>query len=350
MSSNTRIGLEKLTSPDNLQVVTDQEVARVQRFQSTLGNCTLVTTVETEIDYDVITPTRVAVNDFLTRKEEGQGVYLEKEFAHYAHEGVPVFTPRISRGGKNSAHGVFFGDLGFESGLSLPVAVKPYDSEDSEKPVLREHFNSRAIREVGLYSLHPMGVILGSSDENYYLTLLEESLTTLDSVDWSKFYPDMDENPGMMQIWSQIARQVALMHSLGSVSHLDLAGRNIAATAGNYAFLIDWERAHVSLVKPTEAEIKYHFSHPDLSSLIETCFKSPNDPFKAGLGIFYKKTGDIWSAIREMFLDEYFATRRALAESEGSEAEIKEVEEELAVLDSSLRLDAQIASEIATLS
>lgn len=343
MSNDEIIPVEREVRPSEI----DAELRRVERFQNVLGRCSVLRNVGVELDFDERVPVKIATDQFFTYEYDGRaGLYLDSAFNEVCTNETVLFSPRIARVGKNSAHGVFFGDIQFINGQTLPVAVKPHEVGDVHESAIRDHLNGKAIRSLGLYSLQPVGVMLTGSNEAYSLTVLEETLTTLDSVDWSEFYPMTDHNPGMIQIWSQVARQTGFLHSLGSMSHGDLAGRNIAVTADNYVFPIDWEMAHVSLVAPRDAEVRYEFSHPDLLKLVENFCRPPHDNFKAGLGIFFGKEGNWWQAFRDLVFDEYIDIRKAMVNENGDKVAINEVNSELEVLDASLQQDMAMNYEI----
>lgn len=323
----------------------DLELNRVNDFQDTLKLGGGLQTIGVELDFEELTPVKLARDQFFTYEYDGlPGLYLEPQFSSLSDADSVSFSPRIARGGKNSMHGVFFGDLRFDDSY-LPVAVKPHETGNAAESALQDHLNGRAISNLGLYSLQTVGVMLGGGDKAYSFTVLEETLTTLDSIDWSQFYPETDQHPGMVNIWSQIARQLGFLHSLGSISHGDLAGRNIATTADNYAFPIDWEKAHISLTTPRDGEVRYAFSHPDIVMLIETFCRPPDDGFKSGLGIFYGKNGDWWEGFQELFLDEYLDIRTGYAQASSDKIAKAEIESELEVLFGSLRLDMKMAQD-----
>lgn len=324
----------------------DHERDRVQEFEHVIGNLAITQIVEAEIDFTDRVPVKRAIERFMTYEYSGsRTLYLAPKIEHLGNTTVAQFSPRVARSGKNSAHGVFFGDLAFDDGRALAVAVKPHTLHDATNSSLVDYFNGVAVNKLGLFSLQPAGCLLDTDNRAYSLTVLDETLTTLDSIDWTSFYPDMDKHPGMQQIWSQIARQLGLLHSAGAMTHGDLAGRNIAVTADNYAFLIDWERAHISTVQPGDAEVRYEWSHPDLASLLESMCRPPHDDFKAGLGIFYGDKGAVgnwWQGFREMVFDEYVNTRQGMADTTTDKYLKAEVKSELQVLGISLLNDMRM--------
>ena len=73
---------------------------------------------------------------------------------------------------------------------------------------------------------------------------------------------------------------------------------------------------------------------------VETFVLSPNDRFKAGLGIFYGKQGNWWQGFRDIFLNEYIDTRLQFAETNNDQQDVKE---EIEVLLASLQNDMEAA-------
>ncbi|HSX53048.1 MAG TPA: hypothetical protein VLF90_01615 [Patescibacteria group bacterium] len=236
------------------------------------------------------------------------------------------FIPRKYRSGKFSAHGVFFGDLRIETNNGvveeIPVAVKPHedDAGEANDSCLLEYVNTLAVAEMGVYTLQPVGIINGRK-RAYSLTLLDEDITTLDSIDWRNFYPDIDKDPGMIDIWSQVARQAAMLHSIGNIMHGDLAARNIATTVDDTAFFIDWEMANISKQKTHGSLTSWAFAHSDIDRLIASMCVLPDPKYGGGIGIFTGKEGDWWGAFKRIFFDEYASYRLAFAETNKTEAE-----------------------------
>ena len=262
---------------------------------------------------------------------------------------VVEFIPRVSRG-KKSAHGVFFGDIVFDNDRTLEVAVKPFTDGNNEWGALYDQLSNYAVSNLGLYTLEPAGVILdgrGEHGTSYSMTVLEEGMTTFDSIDWTGFADSMEEKPGMTELWSSLARTAAVLHASGQSNHGDLAARNIATSDDGGAFLIDWEKARFSGVAPRDAEMRYQFSSVDLSQLIESMCRTTEDPFKPGIGIFNLKKNNWWEQFCTLFYDDYLDTRRILAQ-EGShhKTTVADVESELAALTDKLKSEMQMQREI----
>lgn len=327
----------------------DRELEHIRSLEQTIGTLAFTRMVDIGLDFE---NDRVPVNRAIERvmcyEYPAPSTFCyDPVFKRLDGTSLKNFTPRSSRGGKNSKNGVVFGDLGFDNGFWLPVAVKPHEADSAEqaaKLCLKDYFNGVAVGHVGIRSLQPAGYLIDGKKKAYSMTRLEESLTTLDSIDWSTFYPNVDENPGMQQIWTQVARQLATFHSSGANSHLDVAGRNIAVTAENRAFLIDWEKSFISPQQPSEADVRYQFSHPDLASLAETMCYPPNGKYKVGLGIFYGKDGDWWQGFKDIVLDEYIEERKN-PDNYPSDVPYGEILGELEVLQASLHQDINAIQE-----
>jgi len=328
------------------RVVDEKEQIRIQVFKDALIRYSLVTTigVDLEMDSGLPNPPSNAVKVFNSYEKKAPGLYLDKSAETYSSSKITEFLPRVARGGKNSAHGTFFGDLVFDDGQQIAVAVKPYQYGSNNESALMEYFNTKAVNKIGLYTLQSVGVLLSPNDSKpaYFITELIDSLTTLDTINWSGFFPNTDANPEMVQIWSQVARKLAFLHSLGSSMHCDFAGRNIALNEDDYVFFIDWEKSHISRLAARDSEVSYNFSYTDLAMLMESFVHLPNAKFKAGLGIFCGKDDDWWQGFRDIFLDEYIDTRNRFAETNKNQTQVTE---ELIALEASLQKDMEFARQ-----
>lgn len=325
------------------QISGDKELVRIKAFQEQLANVDTVQPHEVHLDFEgEDKPVDALMQKFMTYEVRAEPtVYISPSKLSVPIEGPLYFTPRIARGSRHSAHGVFFGDLILGDGGSISVAVKPHENKPTES-CLREHYNNEAVRQLGIDSLTPVGIFLQFGKPAYSFTELDRSLSTLDSIDWTSFFADRDKNPGMAEIWQRVARQMALIHSLGSLAHGDMAARNIATTNQGNVFFIDWERAFISIKQPRDAEVRYGLSHPDVASLLESLWMPTHDDFKAGIGLFYGHSeSEVWNAFRTLFLDEYISCRRDYAAQSGkhSQTNITITGEELEVLERSLRDD-----------
>lgn len=262
------------------------------------------------------------------------------------------FNPRRSRAGKNSVHGVFFGDIILSTGQVVSLAVKPHSVENNERSALTDMLSTHIVEQLGFYTLKPAGVLLQDDpvyDTAYSLTVLDEGLTTFDSIEWTHFATDLSKNPGMREQWRAVANQVAVLHDSGQACHGDLAARNVATSGDGGAFLIDWEKARFSGIPPRDAEVRYQFSYADISVLLESMARSPRAPFKPGIGLLNERSGDWWATFKEVFLDDYFITRRILAEQgRHNRHRAHDIEEELKVLEDTLRHDCEMFFEMHT--
>ncbi len=310
----------------------DAELERVCDFLETLETIRSVRPFETTIDFAERTPVDLAVQRFLhcehIEHDRSTRLYLEPRTASRFITGGLVevdFLPRTSRAGKSSRHGVFFGDLGFVSPSNslLPVAVKPYDEDYPRDFCVREYLNNVGFREQSLDCPRPIGLVL-ARDKAYFLSELDETLTTLDSIDWSDFHGSMDENPGMREIWSHVAKITAVLHSIGISAHCDLVPRNIAINADGSMRFIDLEESQIDTTPPRDAEVRFGNSYKDLKVLVEAMcrpLKIPQIPgvtpggitHMVGIGLFNQPDRDWWVDFCNLFFDEYAQDRLALA-------------------------------------
>lgn len=317
------------TDPEQANVTS--EFARVHQFQETIGHVSLIKPLNLQFDFVEEEPIEQAARRFLIYDREVQPTfYLEPGQIEQVPQTIAGFQAFISRGGKRSNHGVFFGNLQFNDDSQLPVAVKPHTGEGANvtESCLRDYFKNAAINKLGFFSLQPVGLVLDSS-RAYSLTALEESLTTLDSIDWSNFYPDTSQNPGMVQIWSQVARHLAALHAQGSLMHGDLAARNIAVTSDSQVFFMDWEYASIDLKEPRDVKVKFGYSFTDLDVLAASLCVPPDAQIKGGIGLFAGKSGDWWEGFREFFYDEYEAFRLDYVRGTKRQAAVEEELQEL---------------------
>ncbi|GAC1390500.1 MAG: hypothetical protein NVSMB46_00290 [Candidatus Saccharimonadales bacterium] len=318
------------------------ESQRIDVFRSTIVDTKIIqpVTFPLELLPEHELPVEKAVNRFMdTGLNTSPTLYLPPSL-YEENSTVEGFYPRRSRVGKHSGHGVFFGDIQFDSGRILEVAVKPHWTDPIHSSLI-DYVNNVAVNELSIESLRPAGLLIGRGlNTAYSMSILEEELTTFDSVNWKDFYPDTLNNPDMTLSWKKVAQNLAYIHSLGTIHHGDLAARNIAQTISGNVFFIDWERSRISLYPPRDEEVRYSYSHPDLSSLMESMCRPTHDTFKAGIGLFYKKPGDVWEAFNNLVLDDYISDRLYYA-SKGKHhsGTLQEVASELTVLRESLKND-----------
>jgi hypothetical protein len=341
-------GPEQQPASPFLEQRRDKEFDRVRSFGSSLERLDTIQLADFSLDLDQPQPAEQFIKHFLDHERLGGAVlYLHPQYKLFTERDSVSIEPLVARTGKHSAHGVFFGNLVFDNQLLLPAAVKPH-WDSPERSCMKDYLNNDAVNMLGLNSLQPLGFLLDRDGDAYSFTALEDSLTTLDTIDWSNFYPDINNNIGMREIWSQVARQLAYVHSIGSVMHGDLAARNIAIRAdeGGVSF-IDWERAHISKQQPRDAEVRYAYSHIDLSTLLESMCIPPHAEMKAGIGIFYDKPGDWWQGFIDLFYNEYRGLRLEYAEQGNHNGTVlTEVKDELGALEASLRGDMDMMQHV----
>jgi hypothetical protein len=343
-------GLEKAVQSERTEYsVHDPEAQRIADFIDFLPTIEHISTIEPDIDFSDDDPIRFAEKRFMAFQHNGRpSLYLNAREvqAQPSHIG---FQPLVSRGGKRSAHGVFFGVLQLDD-AALPIAVKPHTA-NAFTTGLDDYFKTVAMAQVGFESLTPAGLFLGSDKDQtaYSMTLLEEGLTTIDSIDWADFYPHIEENTGMKELWRAVSDQAAILHAAGNRSHGDMAARNIATNSEGMTFLIDWEHARISKDQARDPEVRYSHSYSDLSVLLESMCLPPhaNIGGKSGIGVFYNQNGDWWQGFCDVFFDEYVYMRRELAQVGTHNAQLRQdVEEELEQLTISLKEDVQMMQDI----
>lgn len=335
----------------------DHEQERIRDFSQALKRLQVIRPAEIDTDFTDERPVPFAIKRFLAfEHEDTLTFYTNPDVLE-----VPVdrvrFSPRISRVGKQSRHGVFFGDLQLGPGLQVPVAVKPHLDEERDS-CLDEYFNTLAITQLGMSTLVELGFIYGDREEDpaYSITVLQEGLSTLDSVDWSSFYPDIEEHPGMLALWKGAAYQAAKLHAPGNRSHGDLAGRNVGEKGGALSdqtrvILLDWESATIGGQPPRDAEVRYSHSHSDITTIVESMCRSTDVDFRAGIGVFAGKSGDWWQGFRAVFLDSYLERRRQILDQTAADAAtVRDVNEELAELEKSLQQDVAMYQDLALVS
>lgn len=323
------------------------ELERIDQFRETLGRIE-VKPLTTQIDINEVYPAAVAKRDFFNNNyQPGPCFYALPEIAHELAEDLTGFEPYVSRGGKASAHGVFFGALTFADGFELPVAVKPhsvnedsvYSRREAEESCLRDYFTNSAATKSGFESLEPVGFILDDGGNSYSLTVLDEKLTSLESNEWREFFRKGFVNTGMREQLYKVALNAASLHDTGYSYHGDLAPRNIATNLYGQVFFIDWEKGNLTKAEAPDIEERFGKSWIDLKTLMQGMVKPPygNDP---GIGMFKYCEGDWWNCFKDVVLDDYLETRRMLA-SQGSHhmIRLKATESELVQLEHALHLE-----------
>lgn len=338
---------------NQLEQQPDKELERVEKFQRTLSETNIVLPFRPEFDFEEDLPVRNAIDRFLLYEAQTDTtLYIDPSFHSNITDNNLTFSPLVSRGGKRSAHGVFFGDLYNDNNHIATVAVKPHEVSGIDS-CLNDYANTLAVQDLGIFSVQSLGFIMNKNKkaEAYSFTILEETLTTLDSIDWSKYYPTTDINPGMHEMWRVLSDQLAVLHDGGNISHGDMAARNIATIAeqegSDSIFFIDWEMARISKLAPRDAEVRYNHSYADLSVLLESMCLPSHGNFKSGIGLFYGKDVDWWKGFKEVFFDEYCDVRRLLS-AKGKHHNIvaQEIDEELQALEQSLKADIEMMKDI----
>ena len=335
-------------NPESLAPITpevDPDARRVAEFVSILGRVTSSSICAPDFDFDNDElPVDAAERRFINNDLIGDLAF----YGRTIDDKPTGFEARVARGGKRSNHGVFFGDIYFGD-ESVPVAVKPHH-DNASKTCFGDFFKGCAVQELGTYTLQPFGFIIGeiSDTRAYSMTILEDGISTLDSIDWSNYLPDTSKNPGMQELWRSIREQAAVLHAEGRISHGDLAARNIATTTEGSTFFIDWELACLKSAKTADVQARVEQSYIDLQKLLESMASPPGAKnITPGIGILYEKDVDWWESYRDIFFDGYRDARRILAENSADRRTvINDVEIELDVLECNLKRDCQMMQEI----
>ncbi|MEO5627532.1 MAG: lipopolysaccharide kinase InaA family protein [Candidatus Saccharimonadales bacterium] len=347
--------LDSQPIPAGYEHLEDQELQRVQVFNDAISQVSKICVSTVELDLESEHPTDEAIVRFRTYDAGEEPTFFISEglaqSSFLASENLS-FEPRVSRGGKSTHHGVFFGNLRVGADQLIPVAVKPHETNPIDS-CLRDYLNNDAVQKLGFYTPESVGYIISGTENEktaYSLSLLDETLTTLEGINWSDFFPDTTQNPGMQEIWREVSQQIAIIHAHGNMSHGDLAPRNIATSAEGGVFIIDWEKANLSLAPVTDTKVSLLRSHSDLSILLESMCRPTHVKFKTGIGLFYGKDGDWWQGFCDIFFDEYCEVRRMEASTgtkprQGGKQRLDEVEDELAKLTEMLKEDIQMYQE-----
>lgn len=335
----------------DLTAFNDQEAQRIGEFLHVLPDVVSIKPMVPGVKFDDEMPIHYAQKRFLAYEYDGRSTfYVNPSIKSPPPEDCKLsFTPLVARGGKRSAHGVFFGTLRIGES-PIRVAVKPHMS-DVFTTGLDDYFKTHAVSKLGVYTLTPAGLLLPSrdKDQSYSMTVLEEGLSTLDSINWADYYPRVEQNLGMQELWRGVSGQSAVLHAEGNKSHGDMAARNIATSAEDTVFFIDWEHALLSNQPPRDAESRYAHSYKDLSVLLESMCLPPHADIggRAGIGIFYGKKGDWWEGFCEVFFNEYKHVRMELAKSGHHHKKTEaEVTEEVHELSRSLRANLEMWRDV----
>lgn len=272
--------------------------------------------------------------------------YVTSEFKQVSGSEIIGFEPFVSSTGVLSYHGVFFGGLETENGSQIPVAVKPHEivcddvvsKRDAEKSCFSDYFTNVAAKLGHLCSLEPVGFILGKDGDPYTITLLEDDLTTLDSIDWTVFYREGTETVGMRDIWKKTAVNVANLHSIGDSLHGDLATRNIATNSDGQILLIDWEHGNITESNSGDIEERFGNSLVDLRKLMDDMARPTHLLSNPGVGLFQECSGSWWEAYVDIFYDKYKEWREVhAAQGKHHTQRVENTEDELVQLDVTLK-------------
>ena len=118
-----------------------------------------------------------------------------------------------------------------------------------------------------------------------------------------------------------------------------MAVRNIAQRPDNGGvFFIDWEKSRISAAQPRDAEVRYNNSFTDLKELIESMARpsegqAPPGELKVGIGLLRGSLEQQWAGWEQLVFNEYRALRLEYAD----EKSLRDVQDEMIELESSLR-------------
>lgn len=242
-----------------------------------------------------------------------QTLYVDSQYVASVGDEIVGFESYSSNTGVASFHGVFFGELHVSSGATIPVAVKPHKSIDddlvsrreAEQSCFADYFTNIATEQAHIGSLKSLGFVIGRDGGIYTLSIIEDELTTLDSIDWTVFFEEGEETQGMRDIWRKAAVNIANLHSIGASFHGDLATRNIATNTDGQILLIDWEFGNITERPSVDMEERFGRTLHDLRKLVEDLLKPTTLTNGQGVGLFTHCKGSYWEAFEEFFFDKY---------------------------------------------
>lgn len=320
-----------------------------------------VQTINPEVNMSSLNPARDAVDEFMASYNVFEpSLLLRPEFAQLV-KGAPVvgFEPYVSSQQKNegsridpiSGHGVFFGALILEDGNEIEIAVKPHhipgNTDESDKrrmarSCVRDYYTNVAAHQGGFEGILPIGFLLNPNGTPYSLTLLNQEMSTFDTVDWRSFFSPGFETEGMRDMWDKAAMRVAVLHDMGMSSHNDLYPRNFGATVDGHVDLIDWEKGNVTNNNEVDLKKRFKLTKNDIKDLMEGMVKPEN---YGGIAMFAANKGDWWEDFKDVFLSLYVEARLSLAEESHQKGRVKEVAMELYELQDHLRIEMMMMQD-----
>ncbi len=312
----------------------------ITEFESLLTQVP-VKSLSVEVDINNPSPVLDAKTKFFAQDYQLETtMYVSKEFDALAG-GIVGFETLVASEEVASYHGVFFGDIHLEDGTTVSVAVKPHtviegDSssrKDAESSCFNDFYNNVCAQPTCLGGLKPVGFLMGREGSLYSMTLLDEGLSTFDSIDWTVFYREGEETSGMRELWDKAAISIATVHGEGASRHGDVAARNIGTSPSGQVFLFDWEAGAITKSPPKDVEARFGYSLVDLRKLVEDMATPNTLPFKPGIGLFTYAKESWWESFNELFFEQYEAWRIDYAK-QGSHhmSKLRETTEELAQL------------------
>lgn len=236
------------------------------------------------------------------------GTHLNPELTKitgHSAEAVPqsiTFGLDRSRGfdAGQSAHGVFFGDIGLtlsdrDEAAVVPVAVKSFRSNPGK--AVHEYGQLMSLRDKGFDVFLPVAIHV-DSDCAYLLTHYEGDLATFDNENWRYHKSPESERALIEDRLVGAANALAELHTEARTFHGDFKKRNIVRTVEGATRLIDFEKA---TLYPDENIWLDHFKDKAVADIMEL-YKS----LEEGKGLFHKQSVAQRNALfRDLFVDHY---------------------------------------------
>lgn len=204
-----------------------------------------------EVFPNSIRPENVKVQSHLEKvmAHEGDNLYLSPDY-EWLKDGGPygVSVIRTAKA-ETSAHGVFFVALEDpETGVALPIAVKPCSEKDPNHPknpdkAYMDWLNGRMIGNAGRRHFSPVGFLIDGGN-TFSLSELKPDVETLENSDWRQVLVDENDPQyeGQRALLPEVGRTLADLHADGII-HGDPQFKNIAIEPSGELYFIDWESA-----------------------------------------------------------------------------------------------------------
>lgn len=309
-----------------------------------------IETISVVPDIGLADPTVDATRRFIAEQYRPETtLYLVPELSDELAGNVVGFEQIVSSlDSSASGHGVFFGSIYLADGGELQVAVKPHhigdadanDRRKMERSCLRDYFTNVAAHEAKFDGIKSIGFMLGDDGTPFSLTLLDLSINTLETVEWTKMYKEGHETSGMKADLEKAAILLARVHVTGDSFHGDPAPRNCAGNLDGQMFLIDWELGNITTQSDESGKTRSKMTYYDLSRFMRSLAHPKSLPKEAGVAMFKDCKGSWWDAFKDVFLDSYMDWRLALVADGSHQAKaVRQTKEELEHIQEKLRMD-----------